>query len=90
MDGAASTNTSTAGIVGAARGQEASTSSAATQSQTTITPVPEPKAEAAPEPLPKSIADFDELIETDVEAFVEAASKVGGLVEQQVGLPLSK
>ena len=76
-----------AGLTGAARGPEASTSSAAAQSQTTITPVPVPESHPQPvqaEPLPKQVEEFDDLIDTDVNAFVEAATKVGGLVEQQV------
>ena len=39
----------------------------------------------APEPLPRSIEEFDELIDGDVTAFVTASSKLGGLVEEQVG-----
>lgn len=76
-----------AGLTGAARGPEASTSSAAAQSQTAITPVPVPEPHSQPvqaEPLPKQVEEFDDLIDTDVNAFVEAANKVGGLVEQQV------
>jgi adenylyl cyclase-associated protein len=38
-----------------------------------------------PEPLPRSIEEFDELIQSDVAAFVTASSKIGGLVEEQVG-----
>ena len=36
------------------------------------------------EPLPKQVEQFDELIYSDVTAFVEAAAKVGGLVDEQV------
>ena len=42
------------------------------------------------EPLPKQVELFDDLIESDVTAFVEAATKVGGLVEQQVWAIASK
>lgn len=45
----------------------------------------EPAAPATPqEPLPKSIEEFDKLIEDDVSAFVTASAKIGGLVEEQV------
>ncbi|KAJ9630049.1 suppressor of rasval19 [Knufia peltigerae] len=44
---------------------------------------PEPAAAAAPEPLPKSVEAFDEIIEQDIDGFVQAAGKIGGLVEQQ-------
>lgn len=83
VDGAS--NVPAAGLTGAARGLDAptSTSSVAAQSQTTITPVPEPQP-AQQEPLPRQVELFDELIDSDVNAFVEAAAKVGGLVEQQV------
>ena len=36
------------------------------------------------EPLPKQVEQFDKLIDSDVTAFVEAAAKVGGLVDEQV------
>lgn len=49
---------------------------------------PAPPA-AAPEPLPRSIEDFDKLIEEDVAGFVTASQKIGGLVEDQVGLSYS-
>ena len=46
------------------------------------------QAPAAPqEPLPRSIEDFDKLIEEDVTAFVTASSEIGGLVEEQVRWP---
>jgi adenylyl cyclase-associated protein len=50
---------------------------------------------AAPsaEPLPPSIEDFDKILEQEVNAFVKASEKVGGLVEQQVwarALPYSE
>jgi adenylyl cyclase-associated protein len=41
-------------------------------------------AAAPPEPLPRSIEDFDKLINEDVKAFVSASEAVGGLVQQQV------
>ena len=57
----------------------------------TPTPTPSPTATPAPtptpapqEPLPRSIEDFDKLIEEEVTAFVTASSKIGGLVEEQV------
>lgn len=43
-----------------------------------------PAPPAPQEPLPRSIEDFDKLIEEDVTAFVTASSKIGGLVEEQV------
>lgn len=64
---------------GAARGSEAA--AVPTQSQTTSAAVPEPPKPA--DPLPVQIEEFDELIATDVTAFVQAASKIGGLVEEQ-------
>lgn len=41
---------------------------------------------APAEPLPRSIEDFDKLIEEDVNAFFTASKKIGGLVEDQAGL----
>lgn len=44
-----------------------------------------PAAPAAPaEPLPRSIEDFDKVINEDVKAFFSASEAVGGLVQQQV------
>ncbi len=43
-----------------------------------------PEAAAPPEPLPKFVEAFDQIIEEDIVAFVQAAGKIGGLVEQQV------
>ena len=40
-------------------------------------------AAPAAEPLPASIEDFDKILEQEVQAFVTASRKVGGLVEQQ-------
>jgi hypothetical protein len=37
-----------------------------------------------PEPLPRSIEDFDNVINEDVKEFVAASEAVGGLVQQQV------
>ena len=42
-----------------------------------------PDSQAA-EPLPRSIEDFDKIINGEVKSFVGASEKVGGLVEQQV------
>nr|KAK5444694.1 suppressor of rasval19 [Exophiala xenobiotica] len=43
-----------------------------------------PEAAAPPpEPLPKFVEAFDQIIEEDIAAFVQAAEKIGGLVEQQ-------
>ena len=47
--------------------------------------VPAAAAAAPPEPLPRSIEDFDKVISDDVKPFVSASEAVGGLVEQQVG-----
>jgi adenylyl cyclase-associated protein len=52
-----------------------------------IVPIPEESSAptpAPPEPLPRSIEDFDKLIEEDITAFVTASGKIGGLVEEQV------
>jgi len=43
-----------------------------------------PAAAAPSEPLPRSIEDFDKLINDDVKSFVTASEGIGGLVEQQV------
>jgi len=73
------------GLNGSVKGDQSSTSAIATHSQTTITPTPEPQPQSQPaEPLPRKIEEFDELIENDVTAFVQAAGQVGGLVEEQV------
>ena len=42
-------------------------------------------AAAPPEPLPRSIEEFDKVINEDVKGFVSASEAVGGLVQQQVG-----
>src|SRR5947208_2037450 len=42
-------------------------------------PAPQPA-----EPLPRSIEEFDKIIKEDVQGFVTASEKIGGLVEQQV------
>jgi adenylyl cyclase-associated protein len=41
-------------------------------------------AAAPPEPLPRSIEEFDKVINEDVKGFVSASEAVGGLVQQQV------
>lgn len=41
-------------------------------------------AAVPPEPLPRSIEDFDNVINEDVKEFVSASEAVGGLVQQQV------
>lgn len=46
--------------------------------------VPAPSA-TPPKPLPRSIEDFDKVINEDVKAFVGASEAIGGLVQQQVG-----
>lgn len=45
-----------------------------------VVPPPAP----APEPEPPQIEDFDELIKSDVQAFVDLGKKIGGLVGEQV------
>ena len=47
--------------------------------------MPVPESQPA-EPLPRQIEEFDEFIESDVTAFVQAAGLIGGLVEEQVRL----
>ena len=37
-----------------------------------------------PEPLPRSVEAFDQIIQEDVAGFVTASGKIGGLVEEQV------
>lgn len=36
------------------------------------------------QPLPRSVEDFDKIVKEDVQAFVTASEKIGGLVELQV------
>lgn len=65
--------------------QNGASASAPGTSTAAVAAVPESAAPPAPtEPLPRSIEEFDELIEGDVAAFVTASSKIGGLVEEQV------
>lgn len=59
------------------------TTAAVTESTATITAIPETKP---PEPLPKSIEAFDKIIDEEVAEYVEASTKIGGLVEEQVSL----
>lgn len=59
----------------------------AAESTATITQAPEP---TPAEPLPKKIEEFDDLIDTDVTAFTQAAGLVGGLAEEQVGTRLPR
>ena len=79
-------------IATSADGSSALTNGAAGSSQTAAAAVPLPEAPSAPappqEPLPRSIEEFDKLIEDDVTAFVTASGKIGGLVEEQVRMPL--
>lgn len=58
-------------------------------SQPEPTPTVAETAPRAPEPLPRSIEDFDKLIQEDVQGFVNASEKIGGLVEQQVRRDIS-
>jgi adenylyl cyclase-associated protein len=60
---------------------------AQTQHAAAIVPMPEAPSAPSPapqEPLPRSIEDFDKLIEEDITSFVTASGKIGGLVEEQV------
>jgi hypothetical protein len=57
----------------------------ATTAGSAVTPEP---AAPAPEPLPLSVEEFDTVIEEDVMSFVKASEKIGGLVEEQVGLTI--
>ena len=41
-------------------------------------PAPEPA-----EPLPRSIEEFDKIVKEEVQGFVTASEKIGGLVQQQ-------
>ncbi len=43
-----------------------------------------PAPASPPEPLPRSVEEFDKLIEDVVVPFVTASGKIGGLVEEQV------
>ena len=70
---------SVGGLNGAVRDPQIT--AAATESSTTLPPIPEAKPA---EPLPKSIDDFDRIIEGEVAEFLEASAKIGGLVEEQV------
>ena len=54
----------------------------AEQSKATPPPPPPPAAE----PLPASIEDFDSLIKSDVQSFVDLSEKIGGPVAEQVWL----
>lgn len=82
-DIASSVDGAPSGSLGAAAVRDPHITAAATESSATVTPV----LEALPaEPLPKSIEDFDKIIEEEVAAFVEASTKIGGLVEEQVGV----
>lgn len=59
-------------------------SAQATIAENAATAVPVPAASVPPEPLPRSIEDFDKLISDDVKPFVTTSEAIGGLVEQQV------
>ena len=57
---------------------------AATHPSSAAISTPEPSASASPpEPLPRSVEAFDQIIEEEVVAFVNASRKIGGLVEEQ-------
>jgi len=51
---------------------------------------PEARSASAPpavaEPLPKTIEDFDKILKNDVETFIATSEKLGGLIQEQVGL----
>jgi adenylyl cyclase-associated protein len=42
---------------------------------------------AVQEPLPKTIEDFDKILKEDVQGFVTASEKLGGLIQEQVRSP---
>merc|ERR1712000_743923 len=69
--------TSVDGSLGPTNGVPAAAGAASTEVAAT------PEAAAPPEPLPKFVEAFDQIIEEDIVAFVQAAEKIGGLVEQQ-------
>ena len=51
--------------------------------ETTAVAATEPAPQSA-EPLPRSIEEFDKVVKEDVQGFVTASEKIGGLVEKQV------
>lgn len=53
------------------------------------TPAPAPAPKPAADPLPETIEDFDSFLNTSVDKYVQASNELGGLVAQQVGLPLA-
>ncbi|KIX05347.1 uncharacterized protein Z518_06219 [Rhinocladiella mackenziei CBS 650.93] len=55
---------------------------AAAATPTILAQTPE-QAAPPPEPLPRSVEAFDQIIEEDIVAFTEASGKIGGLVEEQ-------
>ena len=59
--------------------------SAVLSKPTTAAPVPAIETPPQPvQPLPRSVEDFDKIIKEEVQGFVTASEKIGGLVEQQV------
>ena len=62
---------------------EAITSGAAGGSHPSVPALPAAQA-PPPEPLPRSIEDFDKIIAEDVTAFVAASEKLDDLVAEQV------
>jgi adenylyl cyclase-associated protein len=50
-----------------------------------------PRSASAPaavaEPLPKTIEDFDKILKEDVQVFLAASDKLGGLIHEQVSSP---
>jgi hypothetical protein len=44
---------------------------------------------AVAEPLPKTIEDFDKILKEDVQVFLAASDKLGGLIHEQVSGPQS-
>jgi adenylyl cyclase-associated protein len=55
----------------------------ATPAEPAAATITEPPPQPA-QPLPRSIEAFDKIIKEDVQGFVTASEKIGGLVEQQV------
>lgn len=68
----------------------ANISAAVPQTAPAAPAAPPPPPAPVAEPLPATIEDFDKIIDSEVNKFVQAGEKIGGLVEEQVCGPPRK
>jgi len=71
-------------------GAGASSTQTARETPSSSSPPPQPAAlppKPASEPLPESIEDFDDFLNTSVKKYVDLSNEIGGSIKDQVLLP---